>query len=97
MHDLRGRFFLNMRTSLRLLALFIALLTLALWFFGGLNTGWTKTTEMVKAIDPVTGLEAITWETRFLPGLDFLGAGLFGATVLCGASLLVRKPTPSDN
>ncbi len=97
MHDLRGRFFLNMRTALRLIALFIALMTLALWFFGGPNTGWTRTNEMVKAVDPVTGLEAITWETRFLPGLDFLGAGLFGATVLCGASLLVRKPTPSDN
>ncbi len=97
MHDLRDRFFLNMRTSFRLLALFIALVTLALWFFGGPNTGWTRTSEMVKAVDPVTGLEAITWETRFLPGLDFLGAGFFGATAVYGASFLVRKPTPSDN
>lgn len=80
-----------MKTVLRLASLFVALITGALWFFGGMNTGWTKTSQAVKTIDEVTGLEGVTWETHFLPGLDFLGAGLLLALVLVAASLFVRK------
>ena len=87
-----------MRMVLRLAALFLALVTLVLWLFGGPNTGWTKTTEMVKSADPMTGQEIINWETRFLPGLDFLGAGLLGAGVVFGASFLApgHEQQPSE-
>ena len=91
MHDLPGRFFLTMRTVLRLATLFIALVTLVLWFFGGANTGRTKMTETVKVSDSVTGKETVSKETRFLPGLDFLAAGLIGAGVVWVLSFAARK------
>lgn len=79
-----------MKTILRLAALFIALITVVLWLFGGPNRGWTKTSEMVKTIDPVTEQEEIKWEKRFLPGIDFLGGGLLIAAVCFGSSFLFR-------
>jgi hypothetical protein len=91
-HDLPGRFFVRMRVVLRLVALFLALVALVLWLFGGPNTGRTKTTEMVKSSDLMTGREIVSWETRFLPGLDFLGAGMLGAAAVFGTSFLVRRP-----
>lgn len=84
-----------MRTILRLAALFIALVTLVLWLFGGPNTGWTKTSVQVKTVDPVTDQDIITWERRFLPGVDFLGGGLLAGALLFGASFLFRRKTSS--
>jgi hypothetical protein len=83
------------RTILRLAALFIALVTLVLWLFGGPNTGFTKTSVMVKTVDPVTEQEIITWEKSFLPGVDFLGGGLVSGALLLGASFIFRRKTSS--
>ena len=84
-----------MKTILRLAALFIALVTLVLWLFGGPNTGWTKTSVMLKTVDPVTDQDIITWEKRFLPGVDFLGGGLLAGALLFGASFLFRRKPSS--
>jgi hypothetical protein len=47
-------------------------------------------------VDEATGLEAPTYEKRFLPGVDFLGAVLLGAGLLAGASFLFRnQPNPN--
>ena len=87
-----------MRTGLRLAALFVSLVTLVLWLFGGPNTGFTKTSVMVKTVDPVTDQEIINWEKRFLPGVEFLGGGLLAGAILFGASFLFRgKPVLPDN
>ena len=80
-----------MRTVLRLAALFIALVTLVLWLFGGPNMGWTRMPEEVKVNDAVTGRGIVASETGFLPGLDFLAAGLAGASIVAGMSFLPRK------
>lgn len=80
-----------MRTGLRIASLFVALVTVMLWLFGGPNLGWTKTSEMVKTVDPVTDQEIVTWESRFLPGVEFVAAGLATASILFGASFVVRK------
>jgi len=65
----------------------------ALWLFTGANRGWTKTSEPRKMLDEVTGIEGITYEERFVPGLDFLGGALLGGGILAGASLVFRKPS----
>ena len=84
-----------MRTVLRLAALFVAIVTLVLWLFGGPNTGWTKTSVMVKTVDPVTDQDIITWEKRFLPGVDFLGGGMLAGALLFGASFFFGRKTSS--
>src|SRR4030095_15544645 len=55
------------RKTLRWLAVLLALLTLAMWLAGGWNRGWTKTSVMLKSIDPVTEQEIIEWKRQFVP------------------------------
>jgi len=80
-----------MRTALRLAALFVALVTLVLWLFGGPNMGRTVVSKTIRVSDPATGHETAAREPRFLPGLDFLAAGLAGAGLIWGASFLARR------
>jgi len=80
-----------MEKMLRLLALVILMGASMTWIATGANRGWTKTSEPVKTMDEVTGIEGITYQKRFAPGLDFLGAALLGAGILTGVSLLFRK------
>lgn len=80
-----------MRKLLRLLALAVALGALVLWAAKGANTGWTRNRVENKTVDEVTGIEAITYEDRFIPGIEFLGAAIAGAGALAGASFLFAK------
>jgi hypothetical protein len=82
-----------MKRTLRLLALVIALAAAGTWLATGAGRGWTKTSVAKKTVDEVTGLEGITYEKRFVAGLDFLGAGLAGAGLLAVSSLFFRKPS----
>lgn len=80
-----------MRTGLRIVALAVVVVTLTLWFFGGMNPGWTKTSVQMTGYDEVTEQNYPVWEKRFLPGVDFLGAGLLVGAGLFGSSFLIRK------
>ena len=82
-----------MKKSLLILALVVALAAVGTWFATGANRGWTKTSVEKKTLDEVTGLEAITYEKQFVPGLDFLGAALLGSSALVGLSFLFRNQT----
>ena len=81
-----------MKTALRTLALILALATVTGWLVAGANRGWTKTSREERKLDEVTGIEGITNVKTFLPGVDFLGAGLLAAAGLAGVSLFFRKP-----
>src|SRR5690242_12164473 len=87
-----------MKRVLRLSAVLLAVAALASWLATGANRGWTKTSVPKKTIDEVTGIEGISYESRFVPGLDFLGAALLGAGALAAGSLLFRstKPNPMN-
>ena len=80
-----------MSMTLRILALVLALAAAGAWLATGGNRGWTKTSVPKKTVDEVTGLEAVNYERRFVPGLDFLGAALLGASLLAGGSFLFRN------
>ena len=80
-----------MKKILRLLALLIFAGALVTWLATGANRGWTKTSAAVKTLDEVTGIEGITYENRFAPGLDFLGAVTLVAGILTGVSFLLHK------
>lgn len=77
--------------GLRILALVVALAFVGTWVSLGANTGWTKTSVPVTIVDEITGIESQTWEEQFVPGLEFLGGGIFAAAVIGGASFLFRK------
>ena len=86
-----------MRRKLRLLALTLASAAVGFWLATGGHRGWTKTSVAVKTMDEVTGLEAIRYEKRFVPGLDFLGGALLGAGFLAGISFLIRNQHKTEN
>jgi len=80
-----------MKKILRLLAVLVLVTAGATWLATGANHGWTKTSVMVKTLDPVTGIDGISYEKKFLPGVDFLGAAVLAAGVLAGVSLFVNN------
>ena len=86
-----------MNRILKLLALLVVLAAAATWLATGANRAWTKTSVPVKTLDEVTGIEGITYQKKFLPGVDFLAVTFGGAAVLFGASFLFRKPNTKSN
>jgi hypothetical protein len=78
------------KSALRLLALAILLAALGYWLALGANRGWTKTSVPIKTLDDVTGIEGVTYQKQFIPGVEFL-AGAGAVSVLCiGLSFLFR-------
>lgn len=80
-----------MKRGLRILALVLALATGTFWAASGANRGWTRTSVPVKILDDVTGIEGIQYRKQFVPGLDFLGAGLLISGFALAASLFFRN------
>ena len=85
-----------MKKALQILAMLVVLAAGIIWLATGANRGWTKTSVPVKTLDEVTGIEGITYQKKFLPGVDFLGAAFGGAVVIAGASLFFRKPNKNQ-
>ena len=82
-----------MKKILRTVVLILAAGSIIFWAAAGANRGWTKTSVPRKIVDEVTGIEGVSYEKHFVPGVDFLGAALVGAGILAGASFLFRtKP-----
>lgn len=80
-----------MKRTLQLLAALVLVAGLGLWLAAGANCGWTKTSVQQRTLDEIIGIEKITYEKRFVPGVDFLGATLLGAAALAGTSFFFRK------
>ena len=80
-----------MRKTLRILAVVALLGALGFWAAKGANTGWTKNRVEKKMVDEVTGIEAINYEERFVPGVEFLGGAVAGAGALAGLSFLFGR------
>ncbi len=80
-----------MRIALLSLALAVALVSVVGWFATGGNRGWTRTTEVVRTVDSITGIEGIEYRKRFAPGIDALGGALLGSLVLAGVSFLFKN------
>jgi hypothetical protein len=74
---------------IRVLAVLSAVAIIACWLSLGANMGWSQTRVPVDKTDPVTETSFTDYEDRFLPGLDFLGAGLLGAAAMLALTFLV--------
>jgi hypothetical protein len=79
-----------MKKSLRILASALPVAAIAVWLATGINRGWTKTAVPIKKLDEVTGIEGIEYQSRFVPGVDFLAAAVLGSGTLLAASFLFR-------
>ena len=80
-----------MKKILQILALVVLLTAGVTWLATGANRGWTKTSVPITTLDAVTGIEGITYQSKFLPGVDFLEAAFVVAAALAGASLFFRN------
>jgi hypothetical protein len=79
-----------MRKLLRILAGLVLLGGLGLWAATGANTGWTKNRVAINTVDDVTGIEAVRYEEKFVPGIDFVGGIVVGAGALAAVSFAFR-------
>jgi hypothetical protein len=87
-----------MKKGLRIVAAILAVSSIIFWSATGANRGWTKTSVPRKIVDEVTGIEGVSYEKHFVPGVDFLGGALAGAAILAGISMLLRtKSNDSQN
>lgn len=81
-----------MRRLLQLLALVLALGTAGFWVAKGAHRGWSQHRVPVKQVDEITGLDHITYEDRYVPGVEVLAGGLGLAGLLGLAALFVSRP-----
>ena len=62
----------RMKTNLRRTSAILLIAAIAFWIYAGANPGWTRTAVPVKTLDKVTGIEGVSWQKQFVPGVDFL-------------------------
>jgi hypothetical protein len=74
---------------LRTLALLSAIAIVACWISLGAHMGWSQTRVPVQKNDTVTNTTFTDYEERFLPGIDFLLAGLLGSAAIFALTLLI--------
>ena len=78
-----------LRTVTRLLALFILSTCLSWWWFSGADRGWTKTYVTIPATDDITGIQYEVKKEKFVPGVDFVAAGIGLSSGIFAASFLL--------
>lgn len=82
-----------MRTLLRCLALLLSAGSLGWWLAAGAHGGWTQTQVPVKELDPVTGIEAVRYQDRVIPGIDILAVSDLLALGLFVVSCAIKRPS----
>ena len=85
-----------MKRLLRIASPILAVAITGTWAALGMNTGWTINKIPTRQTDTVTGIDHTVWTEKWVPGVDFLAAGL-----ACSAALLIasipRKPKKSSS
>ena len=85
-----------MKKTLRILAVLVLLAAGTTWLVTGATIGWTKTSVAVKTLDPVTGIEGISYQKKFIAGVDFLGGAAAIAGVLAVTSFFFRNKKQTE-
>ncbi|WP_438479192.1 hypothetical protein [Oleiharenicola lentus] len=83
------------RKFLRILAALVAIGIVGFWFAKDGRTGWSQDRVPVNQKDEITGIDYVTYEERFVPGIDTLGAGLGVAAALFVLSFFFRSKHPN--
>jgi hypothetical protein len=82
---------ISFRTITRLLALFLLSTCLSWWWFSGADVGWTKTYVTIPATDEITGIQYEVKQEKFVPGVDFVAAGIGLSFGIFAASFLLSS------
>jgi hypothetical protein len=77
-----------MKNILRASILFAIACIVGFWLTSGANTGWTKTSVATIAVDPITEISYPVWQNQFVPGVDFLAAGVTILLIIFALSYL---------
>lgn len=83
----------GMRLFARAAAVVVFIATVGFWTVKGAHTGWSQDQVPVKQTDEVTGIEFVTYDKRFVPGIEFLGGGVAFATGLFVVTFLFKRKT----
>ena len=71
-----------LRLILRILALVLILVSTVFWISTGSHTGFSKDRVEIPQVDPITQIEYVDYEERFVMGVEFLalayGLGITG-------------------
>ncbi len=86
-----------MRSGLRVAAAVLFVATVGFWALKGAHTGWTMNQVPVKQLDEITGLEFVTYDKRFVPGVEFLGGGIGLAAGLFVVSFFFKRRTTNSS
>lgn len=86
-----------LRTGLRVAAAVLLVATVGFWAAKGAHTGWSMNQVPVKQLDEITGIEFVTYEERFVPGIEFLGGGAGLAAGLFVVSFLFKRKTTNPS
>lgn len=79
------------RIILRIAGALLAVAFFSYWAAAGFNTGWTKDLAAIKKIDEVTGIEFVEYKKHFVPGLEFLVAGVGFGLGISAITFFSRK------
>ncbi|MBL6919713.1 MAG: hypothetical protein ISR41_04350 [Puniceicoccaceae bacterium] len=81
------------RLVLRILALVLILVSTVFWISTGSHTGFSKDRVEIQQVDPITQIEYVDYEERFVLGVEYfaLACGL-GVTSFGLSFALRRKP-----
>lgn len=86
-----------LQRGLRVIALVVLVAAAGFWAAKGAHRGWSMDQVPVKQTDEVTGLEYVTYEDRYVPGVDFLGLAGGLAAGLFAVSFFVQRKTIQPN
>ena len=79
------------RRLARYAALAVAVATIGFWAAKDGRLGWSQDRVPITQKDEITGLDYVTYEDRFVPGVDTLGLGLGISAGLFAVSFLFRS------
>lgn len=79
------------RWGLRGISIVLLVVAVGFWISTGSHTGFSKNRVEVTKLDPITEIEYIEYEDRFIMGVEYLGAAAVAASVLFGLSFFFGR------
>ena len=80
-----------LRLILRILAFVLILASTAFWISTGSHTGFSKDRVEIPQVDPITQIEYVDYEERFVMGVEFLALAFGLGVTSFGLSFAFRR------